>query len=275
MAKNYAMGAMISAPFIAMCMEAIFGVDIDILSWDSDMTDGRDISKFEMYAQRAGIHPTKPILFSFDRGYQKEELHRDLEEAGMAMFRIFVTNVVKDLPDSEKVDPMKLPPGLQYFVCDGHAEKGNCDKDRKWDTNKVYPNLRYQTVWHPGWKYHQFTGHLLAYFMVENLFDSLNELTKKQDDLKEVMTPSISNAYLSYLLSLEVNDKEKFLATEVPKNYKHLVEIGLEIPFHRSNVVCRTSYLPSQARYDGLVTERVIIYMQERHHIKKKGIYFN
>ena len=37
--RNYAMGGMISAPEIAMCSEAIFGMDTDVISWDYALTD--------------------------------------------------------------------------------------------------------------------------------------------------------------------------------------------------------------------------------------------
>ncbi len=36
-AKNYAMGGYVSGPELAMCMESVFGSDIDILLWDFGM----------------------------------------------------------------------------------------------------------------------------------------------------------------------------------------------------------------------------------------------
>eukprot|EP00957_Ditylum_brightwellii_P009586 722830-Ditylum_brightwellii.AAC.1 len=41
-AESRAMGGYSSGPEIALCMEAIFGSDIDAISWDYGMTDGRD-----------------------------------------------------------------------------------------------------------------------------------------------------------------------------------------------------------------------------------------
>jgi len=37
--KNYAMGGTASAPEIALCSEAVFGTDADVISWDFAMTD--------------------------------------------------------------------------------------------------------------------------------------------------------------------------------------------------------------------------------------------
>jgi len=281
-AKNKAMGAMASAPLFTMCMEEYFGLDIDFLSWDFGMLDTRAIHFFEWYAQRAGMHPTRPSIMSFDDKYQTK-VHQYLEKSGMSMFRIHVTKTINVVPDSEIEDPMTLPPALQSFVCGGHFEKGGTCDENKWDTIAACPGPKvgYQVGWHHGWKYNKLTGHLLASFLVENLMDSLNELDmpeeshqqstdryledlifelqkaekEEEEDEEEVIPPSISDTYHKYLLSLEDKDKETFLASKLPTSDAHLNEIELANAFYRSKIVCRTAYLPSQARYDGLVTE--------------------
>ena len=78
--------------------------------------------------------------------------------------------------------------------------------------------------------------------MVENLLDVLSELgpsslateiieqsfanenrANETEDTDESMNPSINDSYLKYLLSLEEKDKDIFLASEVPTNYKVLL----------------------------------------------------
>jgi len=260
--KNYAMGGTNSAPEVAMCMNEIFGMDMDVLSWDFGMTDGRNHPYlYEMYANRAGVHPTTPSIFAFG-GYGFDRLHESHEAAGMSTFDVNAD--LGFMPDSSVVDPMELPPGVRYLSCGGHIESGEPCTDYKWDTVTSCPDpgVKYQTSWHTGWKYHQHRGHLLAGFMVENLIDALNELDVADVNIRnesevtdEAVAPDISESYLKYLLSLEARDKDTFLASALPRNFPALKDTELNKIFHRSYAVCNTALLPSQARYDGLVTE--------------------
>jgi len=277
-AKNHAMGGTYSGPEVAMCLNEIFGLDLDVLSWDYGMLDSRNVWMYEMYAQRAGVHPTMPSLFSMkSHASQNKHVNEYLESAGMAAF--YVEADTKNFPDSDKVNVTELPPALQYMSCSGHNEAGQLCKAHKWKTSESCPDpvVRYQSTWHKGWKSHQYIGHLLAGYMVENLSDALNELdpsnmateiieqnlsnenrTNENDDTDESMAPSISHSYLKYLISLEERNKETFLASEVPTQFKELIDqkdTELNKIFHRSHSVCHTALLPSQARYDGLVTE--------------------
>jgi len=279
--KNYAMGGTSSGPDQALCLNEIYGMDLDVLSWDFGMTDGSKTWFYELWAQRAGVHQTKPSLFTF--GKRHVNINSYLELAGMATFTV-QANGEEVFPNSDEGDPTDLPPGVRYFRCDGHTEKGEpCDKD-KWKTAESCPNPKvgYQTSWHTGWKFHQFIGHLLTGYMMEHLFDALDELdssnvttltpietrerslesnedeaNENEEDTVHDMIPSISDSYLRYLLFLEEQDKETFIASEVPTNYKLLLDSVPELytAFHRNHTMCHASYLPSQARYDGLVTE--------------------
>jgi len=255
-------------------------MDLDVLSWDFGMTDGRNTWWYEMWTQRAGVHPTKPSLFTFD-GQRHADINSRLESAGMAAF--FVQANTEVFPNSDEVaDPMELPPGVRYFMCSGHVESGDPCAIDKWKTAESCPKVGYQTSWHTGWKHHQFIGHLLAGYMVELLSDALDELdsstvapqtttetqerrlesnedeaNENEEDAAHDMIPSISDSYLRYLLLLEERDKETFIASEVPKNHKVLLDKAPDLytAFHRNHTMCHASYLPSQARYDGLVTE--------------------
>lgn len=53
--RQYAMGSMDSACEVAICVDSIFGIDIDALSWDFGMTDGREQWKMLLYAYHAGM----------------------------------------------------------------------------------------------------------------------------------------------------------------------------------------------------------------------------
>jgi len=276
--KNYGIGAMQSGPEASMCMNSLYGMDLDVLSWDFGITDGRISWNYELWAQRAGAHPTKPNLFSIGGRTQL-----NMESAGMATFTVHGPES-NTIPDSsiDDVNPMDIPPGLRYYMCNGHVETGDAcaEIENKFNTSELCPTntMSFQVPWHPGWKTNQIVGHQLASYMVENLFDALAELDASfssegvevdnigsnksiveanEEIEKEGPVPSINVKYLEYLLSLELKDKEEFLASEIPQNNKPLAKIGPEAynQFHRENAVCHTSIIPSFARYEGLVTE--------------------
>ena len=83
--KNHAMGNMKSAPESAVCIISIYGPEIDILSWDFGMTDGgRDDHLFNIWTQRAGVHPTRPIMISYG-SVAARPIHANLENAGILL----------------------------------------------------------------------------------------------------------------------------------------------------------------------------------------------
>jgi len=277
-AKNYAMGGTKSAPETALCMEAIYGTDIDIISWDFGMIDGRAIELYNLWSQRAGAHPTRPILFSFGQRYS-DSVHEFYERSGGAGFEQNYANVKNIFPnsDDDDVDTSKLPPAVRNYICGGHTEVGEPCGDFKWDTNHTCPAIRSQTSWHNGWKDHLLIGRLSAAFILETFLQAIDELSQATDEsdqtsnsaettLEGALTdphsvlprsqPDISLRYLAELRAFENKDKQTFLESMPPNDIfeKGLTHKGNFTTFQKAKSFCRTSMLPSQARYDGVVT---------------------
>lgn len=274
-AKNYAMGGTKSAPEVALCMESVFGRDLDIISWDYGMTDGRSPNLYHLWTQRAGVHPTRPILFSYGQRYSNA-IHKEIEDAGGAGFEMNFLHVKTIFPNSDdgSVDVSRLPPAVKNYLCNnGHVESGEpCgDKYVKFDTNHTCPNIGYQVAWHNGWKDHLLIGRLSAAFIIEILLQAIDELSLKGSKMQSnatsnpsssstnnnvVVQPSISSSYLAALLEQERMDRESFLQSIPPNNVfekkTNLTETVLS-HFKRSWSFCRTALLPNQARYDGVV----------------------
>ncbi len=271
--KNYAIGATKSAPESALCMSAIYGVDLDILSWDFAMTDGRGSKElYKIWTQRVGTHPTRPILISYAPKFSKG-VHEDYEKAGMAVFdAVFVQDRKKEFiagtfpnSDDEDVKVEELPRGVKYYRCNGHTEKFGelCGDDKyKWNTTGICnEEMRFQTKWHPGWKDHLLKGRVTAAFIIEHVLEALNVLVTGTDkslsnDKESPTQPALSQGYLNHLYEMEEKDKQQFLASAIPK-VKHF---GGELEayhdaFMRAHSICHYAYLPSFARYEGLVTE--------------------
>jgi len=275
-AKNYAMGGTKTSPEVSLCMESIFGPEVDILSWDYAMTDGRSPPLYNMWLQRANLHPSRPILFSFGQRYA-DSAHQRLEADGGAGFERNFLDVRKVFPDSDDltVNATTLTPGVKDYLCNkGHIETGEPCGDEKFHTSHMCKKVGYQTSWHNGWKDHMFIGRLTSAFIIENLLEAVEELfgTNANDngnitasdlgDLSyeaEFVEPSISLDYLNYLHALKREDQARFHENAEETNIFEPENKFLKYPefnhFQRSRGWCRTALLPSQARYDGVVTE--------------------
>jgi len=198
--RNYAMGGYTSAPELALCMEAIYGNDLDILAWDFSMTeevythwhgdegftnseDKEDMSyKVSLWGHRAGIHPTKPILFMMDSSKKSNRWGKfsSLVERGMGSILMDsegMSELMQILPITKTINPTNedieyresLPPLLQYLRCDDGSIEGSvpCNDpmnymycmdesksvcwNHKYNTQEACSDARNQRPYNPGW----------------------------------------------------------------------------------------------------------------------------
>jgi hypothetical protein len=152
-ARAYAMGGTPAAPEIALCNEAIFGTDPDVLSWDFGMLDGRIWDRKGMYSNRgAGLNPNRPAIFDMfiDKFVERrvEEIQK-IEERGLTglyMNPDVFEEMKNGIPDtfglnSEQINA--LPRFVRHFKCQDALEKGDptCD-DMKYDNKEVCPDRK-------------------------------------------------------------------------------------------------------------------------------------
>ena len=159
--RNYAMGGMSGAPEVAMCNEAIFGTDADVISWDFGMTDGRAFEKTLLYASRSGVHRNRPMHVSMvidGRGYQDRiKQIKKVEEQGlpaMMLQRTILGDVSNALPDMfgmTEADAQALPPFVRDFKCEGNLEKGDPSCGLHKYNDDICPGRKFKASWHPGW----------------------------------------------------------------------------------------------------------------------------
>lgn len=265
--KNYAAGNTKSSPENALCMQANYGKDIDVLSWDFGMTDGRTPQFYKMWKQRAALHPTRPILFSYGQRYC-DQMHKEHEEQGGAGFEANFWNARTIFPNSDdpNVDTSKLSPAVKNYMCNGHPETGDVcgTNDVKYDTKEACGNnIKGQVSWHNGWKDHLFIGRVTAAFILENFLQALEELAEAATVIDEGdgKTPkhqtAINSLYLAELRRFEREDHEKFEASMTPDD-SEIFGAGLKhggnfTNFQRKLGYCRHTFLPNEARYNGVV----------------------
>lgn len=259
-AKNYAMGGTRSGPEIAMCLPEIIGKDVDILSWDFGMTDGGGSHLYALFAQRAGVMKSRPIIFDFEGFESHSDYNRFLDDnSSMSVFTIgLIGRAMLPSSDDEKVNVDNLPSGVKNYICGrGFPEIGDCE-GHKWDVKActdIGKYVGFQVGWHNGWKDHLFIGRSIAAFLVEMLSDSIAELSEPPEEVGEPI-PSLTRDYLNYLLQQEARDRDAFFESPVPAIIMTWLNNSYSSLFPRSNTAaCHTARLPADSRFQGLVLE--------------------
>ena len=273
--RSYGMSWYTSAPELALCMEEIYGLDVDVLVWDFSMQDGNHYHKMELWIERALQHPALPILVVIDnRGSPRWEWLQDklLEEKGLGV--VFVDKLAIDLVrsrvplssgdgDLESV----LPPALQHWVCEGGAVEGSlpCDDALRFhvceqqETAKHCLAHKFKTLpgcdssqkpFHPGWKEHLFRARLLGEFLLDMLEESLYMIEQWQ---------RAPNLLLDHLVQQQAADLHNATMMDTPKEYEGIeVNILREWTPHalfRGPAICHTALLPAESRFLGAVTD--------------------
>ena len=196
------------------------GDDVDLLSWNSGMTDKKPES-VKLYFYRGAVLKNRPVLWGHDAtAYIKYSVGPELESRGLS---IFATEYSTDgFPD---VMPEGIPISaeesakLTRFVKNVKCDKGNCDNPDKWSCtptvkattypNCTCPHIPARTGWHPGFRTHAMKGHSMALGIMQMLLESLEELAASSSNTKSLLEE----------LEAEENQLfEEFLQTPITKN---------------------------------------------------------
>jgi hypothetical protein len=160
-ARNHAMGGSNVAPEIAMCSKEIFGTDIDVLLWDSGMTDGREYWRILMYFLRAGSLAQQPAVLGYNLGQGSNSGRgksvQAAEDTGMPAFvldnqeAIAINDEIPDTFGLSDGEIAEMPKFVQNLKCGSQIEKGDpgCHAE-KWNLT-MCPTRKFKTSWHPGW----------------------------------------------------------------------------------------------------------------------------
>lgn len=289
-AKNYAHGGYTSGPELALCMEAIYGTDLDVLTYDFSLTEGPDeIHRAALWGNRAGVHPTAPVLFLMgsrqERRWAEFIRHEGMGLGAVLMDKNGIQDIRKRLPDSNQVEnpEEEIPGALRYYLC-GESIEGvkPCDDMLRYnmceDTAKGEPctlnkyktdevcegNVRFQETWHPGYKDHNLKGRLLGYYMLDLLEEALIQLDEYRSNRDPGVEVSLDDTtwsgILDHLYAETGADVATFLqSTPAFDSWPQdddkdtLLQVGPSTVF-RKPAICHTALLPAQTRYDGIMT---------------------
>lgn len=157
----------------------IYGHDVDMILWDSGMTEkeNRNIELFHRQALIAGNYKV-PILWT-----RSEKIARQYNRAAGVDFGVTGSGEDGLNKCSTFEELRKQPYAPRYMRCDGEVKKichdhrydGVCWIDRPdvtpWTPQKKNPGGR--ASWHPGNREHQLFGRVLTYTILEATKDAL------------------------------------------------------------------------------------------------------
>lgn len=223
-----------------------------VLLRDFHETDMHQTELYQLWANRAGTHPSLPTMFLQKAEAERIKINLQLEYVGLSAVAFHTEGIRKMMPNSSRKD---LPPALRNYKCgdDEEVEKGDCESF-KYDLSETSCKLDpFQSKTRSGWKDHLLMGRAIGVFLIQ-------QLTLAVEELKE---DSFSNTKLRNISLSEQQDKERFMSSSlhevhkgnhVSKDTEFLGGLGRFSPFWKTSAFCRTALLPNQARYDGIST---------------------
>jgi hypothetical protein len=258
--RNYGMSARSSAPHLAMCINQVYGNDVDLLAWDFGQTDARDYWKMAMFFYRAALHhPNHPTLLGLHldkkRHHQILKLAKTTDMPALAMCPSGMEQVLSSMPDMHELSEeeiQKFPRMVQNFHCQGAYEtSGNmgCPTTMERFNLSVCPERWWVAKWHPGWRRLALSGTLLALFLVEVLQDAIQELEfrlKSGKDLEMILTKLLARQSQNFkkleqvLIPPASNDYFKTIAGLPDETIQRL---------YKGRSLCHTALLPGASIY--------------------------
>lgn len=170
----------------AMASGDLYGKDIDLLLWDSSMTEP-GFDHFDLFVRQAMLGGKRvPVIWSAGQRFSvlkklHEEADVDVGEFGRGMLGIEMT--------TSEEQAKTLPWAVQYMACDSEnadvckSQDRYCAKcwvDREDGVKPEEPQqekVAGQVSWHPGWREHQLQGRVIAFAILEALQSAVQEFS--------------------------------------------------------------------------------------------------
>lgn len=156
----------------------MYGDEIDLVLWDSGMTEGNQESIDLFYRQALLSGKRVPVIWGGDF-HLLQNLHNNAD-ADVGEFGVGSDGIIL----SESEDQVKqLPYAVQYMKC-ATERQDLCASEPRFcvncwvkrpdiDEKKMFPSMKDrpggQVRWHPGWRDHQIIGRVLAFAILDAL----------------------------------------------------------------------------------------------------------
>ena len=172
-AKNHGIYNFPSGPALSLCMDNVYGPDIDVLNWDFALADRDFKYRAALFGMRATLHPSRPLLMMVDRGdddrWNKFSWGEGKVGVGLLNTHGLEKLVNFHLPDTLKALQLeRLAPAVRYLQCNGSMEGhrycqsgasyhvcnddlGALCRENKFLIKDSCDAVKYQSDWNAGW----------------------------------------------------------------------------------------------------------------------------
>ena len=158
--RNYAMGGQGVSPFVSLCLKEVMGVDADLLSWNSGMTD-TSISSLMLYFYRGAVLKNRPALWGHDAKARLRKVGDKMEDIGLTILQTDLSEINSGFPDVEPngipmdaAERSKLPRFTDCQNCDGKScgcDKWSCPGEGRFhNPDCACAGAKGKGSWHPG-----------------------------------------------------------------------------------------------------------------------------
>lgn len=274
------MGGTSSAEEVSLCITSLFGKEMDSVSWDYGMLDGKDQWRPFLYAYRNAMRakfpryssdprdiPSCPAVLANHANFLSNAAFGTMERRGLTTLGMnagWRDQAARSIPDSmeggitqKEIDA--LPPMIQYFRCKGSETAGDC-KYHKYNFT-VCGKREYQANWHPGYKNNALDGNLMAFSYMEAMGEALEELArlepKKLEKSKDDRKARVQKLF-DELVAEEQSRYGAVLSGGFPGGRKNQwpKRGGFEYrDFANKTTFCHIARLPAEQRFRGFLTE--------------------
>jgi hypothetical protein len=264
-ARNHAMGGTASGPEIALCEEAVFGTDADVISWDYGMCDGSWYFRKAMYIQRAGLNPNRPAIIDLNIGGSefatRLRSNKAVEERGLTTLYLnpdefdAMEAAIPDTFGLSEEQAQAMPVMVRHYKCNDAIEKGEptCDL-QKYTNNDICPNRKGRASWHPGWKRSALWGNIMALFLSDMLLDSISDLASSSFNRTQLLSALQKQEDADYAM-FQSNWESDIIEYRMVPLDSDLVDARNISVFFRNPSICHTARLPADIRHLGILTE--------------------
>jgi hypothetical protein len=174
----------------AMGAQDIYGRDVDILIWDSGMTESSDSPDFDLFARQGILGSDRaPMLWSAN---DDAHVYMALQEHADIDYMVYGTGrgegVIPQWNNSNHIDD--IPWAARYLNCDTEFQSvchdniynGTCWIERPDHFQPPTPQQKEpggRASWHYGNREHQLYGRVLAFTVLRALWDALDQWQKQ------------------------------------------------------------------------------------------------
>ena len=184
-ARNQAQGGLGTLQS-SLGFNSIYGSDIDLMLWDSGMTENNNVDHIDLFFRQAlMVEGRVPVVWGAGGKFDLLKIFHNEADADVGEYGIGWGGIM-ETKDEDQLEA--LPWAVQHLKCDQerpdlckHPHKfcATCWIDRP---DKIHPaQTQYekphgQVKWHPGWRHHQLQGRTLAFSILLALRDAVDML---------------------------------------------------------------------------------------------------